>query len=94
MAWQTEYSKVIDLVSSSALVSSISVFAYNVQFPATPIFPSSLLPNIGSYSIWLHIVLAIPTGLFLLAGWAAEIVVCLIFYFPVYTVIFILTEMR
>jgi hypothetical protein len=70
------------------------ILGYYLRDPSVPVFVSSVVPNIREYSTWVHLLLQMPTHLLLVGGWISAVALAVIFYYPVYVLIFMTTEMR
>ena len=94
LSWQTEYTILMQFLALSTIPVSSLAYALNLETPTLRIFISSLFPNIQSYSIWLRLILGIPTPVILMATWASCVVIGVIFYLDLYIFLFLLIEMR
>jgi len=94
-AWQMIYVRLIDLFTISALIIPFMGLAVSVNNPDTKLIPISvILTEPNQASLWIRILFGLHLTWILYVFWAMTLGYMVISFLPVFSSIFLITEIR
>jgi hypothetical protein len=92
--WQVQYVLIASQVLMSAVSTGMLTIALLCQYPALPVTFPSLIPEVETYSKWIHLLLSLPTAIFVSASYITTSFMAQIIFLQTYVLNFLLGEMR